>query len=80
MLLCLGVTSTVAYSMDATFDRAAEVDKYVGELKTGTHGRLELVAREIYDSGISDRRLAAAINERLMQDYPHMSFHGQDEL
>jgi len=80
ILLCLGIVSSAAYSMDATFDRASEVDKYIEELKTESHGRLELIAREIYDSGISDHRLAAAINERLMQDYPHISFHGQDEL
>jgi len=45
----------VAHAMEGMFDRSAEVDKYIGLMKTGDTGTLAVVAKEI---SVSDFRSA----------------------
>jgi len=59
--------------MDGVFDRSAEVEKYLPIVNEGARGVLLPLTKDIYVSGISDPRLAAAVNERLLRDYPTLS-------
>ncbi len=62
-----------ANTMEGAFDRSAEIDKYVETLNTGTQGVVTLALRDIYWSGISDRRLADVLNEQLLRDFADIS-------
>lgn len=59
-----------AYSMEGTFSRDQEAMQYVEIMENGTAGAAAIAAKQIYISGISDARLAAAIDDRLRRDYP----------
>jgi hypothetical protein len=69
VLLSWSVSMPV-WALDGVFDYSADVDKYVAIMKEGPRGTVLPAAKDIYVSGISDPRLAAAIQERLMKDYP----------
>ncbi|MBC7983374.1 MAG: hypothetical protein H7Y02_05910 [Candidatus Obscuribacterales bacterium] len=58
-----------AHAMEGVFDRSAEIEKYIALATSGTRGELTLVAKDIYVSGLSDRRLAEAVSQRLLKDY-----------
>jgi hypothetical protein len=60
---------SIANSMDGVFDRSAEIEKYLEAVKSGTRGANIDAAREIFNSGIGDERLAAALSERLLADF-----------
>jgi hypothetical protein len=79
-LFALFVSLTgVAHAMEGVFDRTEEVDKYIGVMKTSTTGTLAVAAKEISVSGIADPRLAAALNERLLNDYRTISADRVDD-
>jgi hypothetical protein len=60
-------------ALEGTFDRGAEVNAYIKLATEGTRGDLVLKSKDLYVSGISDPRLAAALSERLLKDYKTLS-------
>ena len=69
----------IAHAMEGTFDRTAEVEKYIEELKSSNRSALISVSLEIADTGIGDERLAGAISERLLQDYRRLADYYKKE-
>lgn len=69
VLLGFFLPVTLAHAMEGSFDRSAEVEKYIEVFKNGTRGAVIDSSREIVNGGITDASLAAAINERLLRDY-----------
>lgn len=73
LLAWLMSLTSVVHASEGTFDRTAEVDKYIALMGTSTTDTLAVVAKEITVAGLSDPRLAAALNERLLNDYKTLS-------
>jgi len=71
--LSMALAGSSACAMDGVFDRTAEVEKFMQVMKTGTEGDVVVAAKAIYASGISDRRLADAVNERMLADYAELA-------
>lgn len=68
--ILLLVLTGVAHALDGNFDRSAEVAKYLDVVQNGSRLNMTRAAKELYVSGIDDPKLAAAISERLLRDYP----------
>jgi hypothetical protein len=62
----------------ASMDRSAEIARYMEAIGTASNGSMILAAREIYGSGISDAKLAAALIERLERDVAKLSSNRED--
>ena len=70
-LLCFifFIATATSNAMEGTFDRSTEIDKYINIIQSGTKGDIISATQSICWSGLSDKRLAAAINQRLMDDF-----------
>jgi len=80
--ICLAFLVFVAaptMGMEGVFDRSAEVEKYLAVMNTGTRGDVIAASKELYTSGISDPRLAAAASERLLRDYPTFKMNNRPD-
>jgi len=64
LLLC-----APTYSMDGVFDRDEEVRSYISVVEAGSRREFIEAARKIYMSGISDERLALALQNRLLNEF-----------
>ena len=79
VMVILAFSAGMASAAEGTFDRTAEVDRYVAALKGANHGTSALIARDIYGSGIMDPRLAAALSDKLLQEYKHLASKREDQ-
>ncbi len=71
LFLIMVISVGQAKAMEGTFDRSAEVAKYIDQINnTPTQKEMIEVAKPIYVSGISDEKLAQALGERLLKDLP----------
>jgi len=68
----------IVHAAADVFDRSAEVEKYLPVFQSGTRGAVIEASREIYNAGISDARLAAAINDRVLSDFK--AVHRDDKI
>jgi len=73
MSVTLMLLGSLSHAMDGDFDRKDEIESYLSTVRAGDRHALIIAARSIYASGISDQRLAAAVNDRLLHEYLYLA-------